>query len=215
MNSIWLKIAGVAVVAVIVFVVVGRFKSGNTSSSSTPTETRQTERQKTFYDMAERDRQFAKVPKEAEAQPAEEQTPAATPPAPQPPQPPVQSPPQPPADSYVMPSTITQRVQLYFKPLSEEDQMQAQQLLSWAATSRSIGRLPMMSSYGQMVRSCRDVISRWPNSYYAFQAKRALEDISTSSRARTSNITRQEMDITPFLKPKPGLQPIWVDPLQQ
>jgi type IV secretory pathway VirB10-like protein len=217
MNSIWLKIAGVAVVAVIVIVVVGRFQSSDkpSSASSTPAQTKQAEKAKTFYDMADRDKQFAKVPKEAEAQPAEEQAPAAPAPAAQPPQPPVQAPPQPVADNYVMPSSITQRLQLYFKPLSEEDQMQAQQLLSWATTGRSIGRLPMMS-YGPMVRSCRDVISRWPSSYYAFQAKRALEDIvTTSSRVGGFNITRQEMDITPFLKLKPGMQAIWVDPVQR
>jgi type IV secretory pathway VirB10-like protein len=214
MNSIWLKIAGVAVVAIVVMVVIGRFKSDKPASSP-PAETKQAEKPKTVYDSFERDKQFAKVPPQAEAQPGEEQAAAATPPAPQPPQPVVQAPAQPPADNYVMPSAITHRMQLYFKELSEEDKMQAQQLLSWAATTRSIDRLPMMASYGNMVRSCRDVISRWPESAYAFRAKQLLEDISTSSRARSSNITRKDMDITPFLKPKPGLQPTWVEPVQK
>ena len=108
MNSIWLKIAGVAVVAIVVIVVLGRFKSDK-PASSTPTETKQAEKPKTFYDMADRDKQFAQAPKPAEPQPVEQQPPAATPPAPQPPQPPAQAPPQPAADNCVLPSSITQR----------------------------------------------------------------------------------------------------------
>jgi len=214
MNSIWLKIAGVAVVAIIVIVVVGRFTSDKPSTgSSTPTESKQSEKPKTFYDMAERDRQFAQAPQPAEPQPAEQRPPVATPPVPQPPQPPVQAPAQPAAGEVVLPSRITQPTTLYFKPLSEEDDIAAQQLLPWAATGRSIGRLPMMS-YGPMVRACQQIEQRWPDSSYAFQAKRMLEEIY-ERHAAAFKITRQELDISKFLKPRPGTQPVKVEPVRR
>jgi len=209
MNSIWLKIAGVAVVAIIVVVVVGRFQSDKPSpASSTSTESKQAEKPKTFYDMAERDKQFAQAPKPAESQPVE-QPPVAAPPAAQPP---VQAPPQPAIGGVRLPSNITQTTTLYFKPLSEEDDIAAQQLLPWAATGRSIGRLPMMS-YGPMVKACRDIQTRWPDSSYAFQAKRMLEEIYERHGAAFT-ITPQEMDITRFLKPRPGTQAVKVEPVR-
>ena len=213
MNSIWLKIAAVAVAAIIVIVVVGRFKSDNPSSSATPTEAKQSEKQKTFYDMAERDKQFATAPKPAESQPVEPQPPAATEPTQPPVQPPVQAPPQPVASGVVLPSSITKTTTLYFKPLSEEDDIAAQQLLPWAAAGRSIGRLPMVQ-YGLMQQACRQIESRWPDSSYAFQAKRMLEEIS-ERYAANYKITPQELDISRFLKPRPGTQAVKVEPLQR
>ncbi len=212
MNSIWLKIAGVALVALVVLVVVGRFKSDN------PAAPKPTERNKTFEEVAERDRQFAQPPKPAEPEPTEppQQPATATPPAPQPPQqPPVETPPPPAANTVILPSSITQKTTLYFKPLSEEDDIAAQQLLPWAQTSRSIGRLPMMGTYGPIVRACRDILTRWPDSAYAFRAKQLLEDVSTSGRAAGQNITPQEMDISKFFKQRPGTQPYPVEPIRR
>ena len=209
MNSIWLKIAGVALLAIIVIVVIGRFQSDKPAA-----ESRQPERTRTFADVAERDRQFATAPKPAEDQPVEQPAPVAAPPAPQPAQPPAPAPAQPAAGGVVLPSSITKTTTLYFKPLSEEEDIAAQQLLPWAQTGRSIGRLPMMS-YGPMVRACRDILTRWPDSSYAFRAKQMLEDISTSSRVGGFNITPQEMDITRFLKPRQGTQAVKVEPVQR
>jgi hypothetical protein len=215
MNSIWLKIAGIAVLAIVVIVVVGRFQSDN-SASSTPPASRQGEKNKTFDQVAERDRQFAQAPKPAEPEPAEQQQqpPAPPAPAPQPPQPPAQAPAQPGAGSVILPSSITKTTPLYFKPLGEEDEIAAEQLLPWASTSRSIGRLPMMS-YGPTVKACRDILSRWPESRYAFRAKQMLEDISTSSRVGGFNITQQELDISKFLKQRPGTQKFDVEPIRR
>ncbi len=213
MNSIWLKIAGIAVVAIIVIVVVGRFQSDHASSSSTATEATQSEKTKTFYDMAERDKQFATAPKPAESQPVEPQPPVAPEPVPQTPQPPVQTPPQPVLSGVVLPSSITKPTTLYFKPLSEEDDIAAQQLLPWAATGRSLGRLPMVQ-YGLMQQACRQIEARWPDSSYAFQAKRMLEEIS-ERYAANYKITPQELDISRFLKPRPGTQAVRVEPLQR
>ena len=213
MSSIWLKVAGIAVLAIVVIVVVGRFQSDKPASSTAP-ESRRSEKNKTFDQVAERDKQFATAPKPAETQPVEEQAPAATPPAPQPVQPPVPAPAQPAAGGVVLPSSITKTTTLYFKPLGEEDDIAAQQLLPWAQTGRSIGRLPMMS-YGPMVKACRDILTRWPESTYAFRAKQMLEDISTSSRVGGFNITPQEMDISRFLKPRQGTQAVKVEPVQR
>jgi len=213
MNSIWMKIAGVAVVAIVVIVVAGRFTSDKpASTSSTPAESKQAEKPKTFYDVADRDKQFAQVPTPAESEPAAaQQPPAVTPPPP--PQPPAQASPQLPADDVVLPSSITQRRDLYFKPLEEEDDIAAQQLLPWVAAGRSIGRLPMVQ-YGLMVKACRQAEERWPDSIYAFRAKQALEEIS-ERYAANYKITRQELDIARFLKPRPGMQAIPVDPIRR
>jgi hypothetical protein len=216
MSSIWLKIAGIAVLAVVVLIVVGRFKSDKPSAgSAAPTESQQAEKPRTFYDVAERDKQFATAPKPAEAQPVEPEPPAATPLAPQPAQPPAPAPAQAVASGVVLPSSITKTTTLYFKPLSEEQDIAAQQLLPWASTSRSIGRLPMMGTYGPTVRTCRDILSRWPESKYAFRAKQILEDISNSPRAAGQNITQQELDISKFLKPRPGTEKIDVEPVRR
>jgi len=215
MNSIWMKIAGVAVVAVVVIVVAGRFTSDK-PVSSTPAESRQSEKNKTFDQVAERDRQFAQAPKPAEPEPAEpqQQPPAAPAPASQPPQPPAQAPPQPAASRVILPSSITKTTPLYFKPLSEEAEIEAEQLLPWAQTSRSIGRLPGLS-YGPMVRTCRDILARWPDSKYAYTAKAMLEDISTSSRVGGFKITQQELDISKFFKQRPGTQKFDVEPIRR
>jgi hypothetical protein len=117
------------------------------------------------------------------------------------------------ASNIVLPSAITQPTDLYFKPLSEEDDIAAQELLPWVATGRSLGRLPMVQ-YGLMVKACRQAEERWPDSIYAFRAKQALEEIY-ERYAANYKITQQELDITRFLKPRPGTQAIKVKPVQR
>jgi hypothetical protein len=56
-----------------------------------------------------------------------------------------------------------------------------------------MGRLPVMG-YGQMVKTCRDIIRRWPESEYAFYAKRALADLPERYR-KMYNITKEEIDL--------------------
>ena len=212
MNSIWLKIAGAVVVAIVVIIVIGQFKSDKPSPAPAPAaqaESTQKEKPKTFSDVVERDKQFAQAPKPVEPQPVPEQPPIAA----QPPQPPVQTPPQPVASGVVLPSSITKPTTLYFKPLSEEDEIAAEQLLPWAAAGRSIGRLPMVQ-YGLMQQACRQIEQRWPDSSYAFQAKRMLEEIA-ERYAANYKITPQELDISKFLKPRPGTQAVTVEPLRR
>jgi hypothetical protein len=212
-DSIWAKIAGAVVAVVVVIVVLGRF-TGNKP------ETAPAEKDKTFYDMADRDKQFGKAPKPAEPAPqptqqqpaaeAQPQTPAEQPAAQQPaqqPQPTAQAP------GVILPSNITKPTTLYFIPLDEADDVAAQQLLPWATTTRSIGRLPMLQ-YGPMVKACRDIMQRWPDSWYAFRAKQMLEDIYELHGAQYK-ITPQEMDITRFLKTRRGAEPHTVEPVQK
>jgi hypothetical protein len=80
-----------------------------------------------------------------------------------------------------------------FKKLSMEDEIQAQRLWAWVMNQRKMGRLPVMG-YGQMVKTCRDIIQRWPESEYAFYAKRALADLPEHYR-KMYRITDEEIDL--------------------
>jgi len=80
-----------------------------------------------------------------------------------------------------------------FKKLSEIEDIQAQQLWEWVKSQRKMGRLPIMG-YGQMVKTCRDIIQRWPESEYAFYAKRTLADLPQKYR-KMYNITEKEIDL--------------------
>ncbi len=83
-----------------------------------------------------------------------------------------------------------------FKKLSEIEDIQAQQLWEWVKSQRKMGRLPIMG-YGQMVKTCRDIIQRWPESEYAFYAKRALADLPERYH-KMYNITKEEIDLGNF-----------------
>jgi len=209
MGSIWVKIAGAVVVLVLVIVILGRL--GGDEPASGPAE-----KEKTFYDMAERDKQFGEEPKAVQQPPAEAaQQPVAQEPAPteQPTQTLAQAEQQPVAQvpGVVLPSSITKPTTLHFKPLDETEQVSAEQTLPWAVASRSIARLPMMQ-YGPMVKACRDILQRWPDSWYAFRAKQMLEEVA--ERHAQYNITQQELDISRFLKPGRGTEPREVQPVQ-
>jgi len=212
-DSIWVKIAGAAVVVVVVIVVLGRF----TGDKPEPAPV---EKDKTFYDMADRDKQFNEEPKPVEKPPAETaQQPAADPQA-QPEQPAQEtaSPAQPAVaqvPGVVLPSSITQPTTLYFKPLSEEDDIAAQQILPYATAGRSIGRLPIMQ-YGLMMKAIEQIEQRWPDSWYCFRAKQMMEEITQYSDryAMMYKITPQRLDISKFLKPRRGTEPREVQPIR-
>jgi hypothetical protein len=77
-----------------------------------------------------------------------------------------------------------------FKELSLEDKVQAEKLFELALFHRKQGRLPGMS-YKKMVDYCREIIQRWPDSEYAFKARRMLRDIPERYR-KLYNITDEE-----------------------
>jgi len=216
MNTIWLKIAGAAVVVVIVIVVIGNFRSKESSAPAPE----QKDKPKTFYDMADRDKQFNQAPKPVEqppAQPAQEPAPQPQPEAQAQQQPP-QSQPQPAGrpGGVVYPSDLKGPTTLYFTRMSEEDDIQAQQILPYATAGRSIGRLPIMQ-YGLMMKACRQIEDRWPDSWYSFRAKQMMEEITTYSDRyeKMYNITPQELDISRFMKPRRGTEPRTVEPIRK
>jgi len=95
--------------------------------------------------------------------------------------------------------------QLYFKPLSEIDEIEAERLLGVAVPGRSIGRLPM-TGFKLMVDGCREIIRRWPDSWYAYRAKQMLADMPLRYQQRY-NITQEELDVSRFAEPRPGTKP--------
>lgn len=80
-----------------------------------------------------------------------------------------------------------------FKELSLEDKVQAGKLFEMALAQRKIGRLPGMS-YKLMVDYCRQIIKEFPDSEYAFKARRMLADIPERYR-KQYNITDEEMGL--------------------
>ncbi len=82
-----------------------------------------------------------------------------------------------------------------FKKLNEIEEIQAQKLFEAAMTARKMGRLPgIRLGYKNMVDHCREIIRRWPESEYAFNAKRLLADIPERYH-KMYNITKEEIDL--------------------
>ena len=211
MNTIWLKIAAVAVVLVVALIVGSHFMSGDSAPAPV-----QEEQPKTVYDMAERDKQFMEEPKPAEPEPAPQPTaeapeePAASQPAA--PTPEVVQAPAPPQSRFVLPSSITQATTMYFKPMSEIEDIEAQRLLPMVTAGRSIGRLPV-THFKLMVDGCRQILQKWPDSWYAFRAKQMLEEMPERFW-RNYKVTEEELDISKFLQQRRGTQPRTVEPIR-
>jgi hypothetical protein len=194
MDTFWLKIVGFALLVIGVIVFIGIIASGTK------------EPEKNFYDQVEEDRQNFL----AEPQPLKEQETA-------------QETAQVPEQTQVeesnevaesMPPAPKQIEQpkptvLYFKPLSEIDQVEAERLLNVAVPGRSIGRLPM-TGFSLMVPNCRQIIKRWPDSQYAYQSKRMLADLPPRYQTRY-NVTKEEIDVSMFYTQRPGTQPFTME----
>ncbi len=85
-----------------------------------------------------------------------------------------------------------------FKELIPEDKVRAEKLFETALAERKMGRLPGVKlGYKNMVEHCREIIRKWPESEYAFKAKRMLRDIPQRYRKRY-NITDEETDLGSF-----------------
>jgi hypothetical protein len=170
MDTFWLKIVGFAVLVVVAIVLIGLLASGTK------------EPEKTIYDQWEQD------DKELLAEPQFKEPPAPSSPVQQPaPTQAVQP------SRQVAPALPTEQPKPQFKELEMEDEFEAQKLWIWVENQRKMGRLPVMG-YGQMVKGCRDIIQRWPESKYAFFAKRALADLPERYR-EMYNITKEEIDL--------------------
>lgn len=194
MNTFWLKIAAGAVGILIIVIVVGMFTSGDSDKQAQPAQS-----QKTFQEQVEEDKEkFLTEPQKVETQEQMEQV--------QPDEPeeisntPAAEPVQPPPAQVEQPKPAT----LYFKPLSEIDDIEAQRLLNVAVPGRSIGRLPM-TGYQLMVPNCREIIKKWPDSWYAYRAKQLLADLPPRYQTQY-NVTREEIDLSVYYKQRPGAQ---------
>jgi type IV secretory pathway VirB10-like protein len=172
MNTIWLKISGLVVLIVAGIVLFSFLTSGKDSG---PKQAEQPA--KNIYE------QWDKDDKELMAEPQYKEPPAPAPSAQQPVQP----------SSPVAPAQPVEQPKPQFKELSPEDEIEAEKLWIWVENQRKMGRLPVMG-YGQMVKGCRDIIQRWPESKYAFFAKRALADLPERYR-EMYNITKEEIDL--------------------
>jgi hypothetical protein len=182
MNTVWLKLAGAIVAIVIILVVVGKFTGGG--SSSTPAAPQQTEKAKDVYDsFARDDKKFA-----VKFQGQDEPEPNTAAPA-------AAQPSQPPAGQTPAPQPAKQA---HFEKLPIEQEVEAQKIYSFALEQRKQSRLPMMSPK-MMIDNCRQIISRWPKSEYAFQAKQMLADLPERHK-ETFKITPQETDVSSFYK---------------
>ena len=184
MNTFWLKIAVLAVLVVVVIILITVFTSGTNSGPKEP--------QKTIYDQAEEDKQrFLAEPKEVDSSVQDQRTESKTVaertgPA-------------------IEPSKPIAPVRLYFKELGEIEKIEAERLLGVAVPGRSIGRLPM-TGFKLMVDTSRQIIRRWPDSYYAYQAQRMLADMPERYQQRYG-VTEQEKDVSRFTQPRPGTRP--------
>lgn len=187
MNTFWLKIAGgaIAVVALIILI--------NVLSSSEP-KPQPIQDEKGFSDQVETDRKrFLSRPELVEPNNQNVQITQ-------------QTDPNQPVKTIIEIPKPPEQVTLYFVELSEIDQVEAERLLNVAVPGRSIGRLPMTGYKLMMVDNCRTIISRWPESWYAYRAKQMLADLPPHYWSRYK-ITKEEVDTSMYTHPRPGTKP--------
>jgi len=166
MNTFWLKVAGGVVAIVILIVVINAY-------FIKPAAKPQTE-QKTVYDVWEKDDQRLRADAQFKQPPINPNQPTVQQQAPQLP-------------------TGVEPPKPQFKELTEEEKIEAERLYEMALTERKMGRLPVMT-YKKMVDYCREIIRRWPDSEYAFKAKRLLADLPERFH-QMYNITKEETDL--------------------
>ena len=193
MNTLWLKIAGIAVVALVLVVVVANYVGGEKPTAPAPRPSTET---KTVYDQFKEDDKRLNAPIPSPNQPtAQAQTPQA-------PATPESASAQPPSTGQAVaqaPVAPPQpQGQPRFKPIAEEHQVRADELWQRVLAGRKMGRLPIIP-YGDMVRYCRQILREYPGTEYAYKAKRALADIPESAQ-RQYNVTPQELDTSGFYK---------------
>jgi len=192
MNTFWLKTAVLAIAVVAGIIVIGSFTGGDSEPK---------ELEKTFYDKAEEDKQrFLAEPQALHAKeigPVAEQGPAAVDSQAVVPVPPTPRPIEPPEPTI-----------LYCRGLSEIDKIEAERLLNAAAPARSLGRLQI--GFNLMMQNCRQILRRWPDSWYAYRAKQMIADMPERFRERYK-VTQKELDLSTFAEPRPGTRPFTVE----
>ena len=184
MNTFWLKIAGATVAIVLVFVLVSMFTSNGTEEPEQP--------QRTFDQQVVADREkFSNLPQPVDSQNQNQAT--------------VNEPATETIELVPSPPKPVEPVTLYFKPIGEIEEIEAERLFNAAVPGRSIGRLPM-TGFKMMVDTCRQIIKRWPDSRYAYNARKMLADMPERYQQRY-NLTKEEIDISMYAKPRTGTKP--------
>lgn len=179
MNTFWLKVAGIAVGVVVAIILIGTLTDGDKKPA-------QPEEPETgFSDMVKRDREvLGAVPQPSEPVqpiPAAQQNTTGQNQAAQ--------------QTHVPPKPVEEPLP-EFRKLEFEEDVEAQKLMEWVITQRSMGRLPVMG-YGEMVRKCREIKQRWPGTKYAYQATKALADLLPKYH-KMYNIKPEEIDLKNF-----------------
>ena len=203
MNTLWLKIASAAIGILILIVLVSMFiPSGSKEPVQQPAEPNLPT---TFYDQAKKDREDFTVPPE-QTNPENQNVVSSL-------QSPAQSPnetgitTQPFIEVKPVPEQPTSNeVTIYVKPVSEMEKVEADREINYAVPMLSIGRLPA-TSYKPMIESIRRILNRWPDSIYAYQAKRMLAKVPERFQDQY-HITPEELDISMFSKPRAGTVPM-------
>jgi hypothetical protein len=192
MNTFWLKIAALAIAVVAGIIVIGSFTGGDSDPKEPET---------TFYDKAEEDRRrFLAEPQRLQAretEPVAQQGPTAVDSQAVVPVPPTPRPVEPPKPTIV-----------YCRDLSEIGKIEAERLLNAAAPARSLGRLQI--GFNLMMQNCRQILRRWPDSWYAYRAKQMIADMPERFRQRYK-VTQDELDLSTFAEPTPGTRPFAVE----
>ena len=197
MNTSLLKIVSGAIVILIIIVLVTMYMpSGNKESQNQPNEPNGPT---TFYDQAKKDRENFSVPPE---QINTENTASGS-------QNPNETSIQTPAFIEVQPAQpqpASNEITIYVKKTNDIETVDAEKEINVAVPMFSIGRLPG-TSYKTAIESIRRILNQWPDSIYAYQAKRLLAKVPERYHDQY-HITAEEMDISKFSKPRAGTVPM-------
>jgi hypothetical protein len=177
MNTFWLKVAGVGVLAVVVLIVAGQFTGGDKEEVAQEESTRSGSAN--VYEQDEKDHERLNAPVQVVPDGTPSAQPALTMEA-------VQSVPEPvPAPE--------------FAKFTVEQQVAAERLWEMAEASFKIGRKPMMT-FGNCVKYSRQIIQQFPGSEYSLKAKRVLNEIVEMRDQYKSqyHITDEELDMGAF-----------------
>ena len=175
MNTFWLKIAGVGIVAIVVLIVAAQF-TGRDDDQREETVQRDSDRSPSanVYEQDDKDHERLNAPVELALPQVSPE----------------------PAGGTVEPAPVSVPE---FAKLTTEQQVAAERLWEMTEAAFKIGRKPMMS-FGNCVKYARQIIEQFPGSEYAIRAKRVLNDIveMRDQYKEQFHITDEELDMGPF-----------------
>lgn len=177
MNTFWLKVAGVGVLAVVVLIVAGQFKGGDEKEGVREESPRSGSAN--VYEQDAKDHERLNAPIEAvpnETAPVQSEA--------------IVEPVQPAPGPIPAPE---------FAKLTPDQEVAADGLWQMAETQFKMGRKPMMT-FGLCVKYSRQIIQQFPGSEYAIKAKRVLNEIveMRDQYKEQYHITDEELDMGSF-----------------